>query len=596
MNKKIIVSLVAAAVVGAGTAGFVLYRIGMQQGMQQGMLQVGAAGTPDGASSTSSTSGNAAAPAMADPSSWGIPEGEAATRRHIAAGITGGDVDPVTGRQILYYHDPMMPGKNFDAPAKSPFMDMMLVPVYAGSGGADTGSVTVSSRIQQNLGLRTGEVVEGNLNPQISAVGAIAWNERGQFTMQARATGFVEKLHVRATLDHVTKGQPLFDIYVPDWVAAQEDYLSVRRMQGDNLETLVDAARQRMRQAGMNAAQIALVERSGVVQQRLTLVAPASGVVTQLMAREGSTVMPGMLLARINNLSTVWAEAEVPESQAAALREGSPVTATTPALPGVTFKGTLQALLPQVNAATRTRKARMQLENRAEQLVPGMFVQMQLTGRATGSSLLVPSEALIRSGKRTLVMAVDGETFRPLEVQVGIEQNGRSEIIAGLVKGQKIVLSGQFLIDSEASLRGVEARFGPPMSETPMPASSMPGMSMTEAPMSGMAMPAAPISEMAAPTASQTASQTYRTGATVAAVDGRTLTLKHPPIAALKWPAMTMDFTLAPGSELAAPPAGSEIEIEFRMQDGEGAQIIKLRRTGTGTKPATGAKPASGAP
>jgi Cu(I)/Ag(I) efflux system membrane fusion protein len=553
MNKKIIIiSLLAAAALGAGGVG--LYQYGMQQGMHN-----------------MAAAGKTAAPAMAktDPSSWGIAQGEAATRRHMEAGLKGGDVDPVTGRQILYYHDPMMPGKNFDAPAKSPFMDMMLVPAYAGSAGADTGTVTISSRIQQNLGLRTGEVVEGHLTPEISAVGAIAWNERGQFTLQARAAGFVEKLHVRATLDSVTKGQPLFDLYVPDWVAAQEDYLSVRRMQGRNLETLVDAARQRMRQVGMNQAQIALVERSGQVQQRMTLVAPASGVVTELMAREGSTVMAGMLLARINDLSTVWAQAEVPESQAAILREGSLVTATTPALPGVTFKGTLQALLPEVTALTRTRKARMELANPKGQLVPGMFVQMQLTGPPSGSSLLVPSEALIRSGQRTLVMVVEGEAFRPVEVQVGMQQNGQSEIMAGLAKGQKVVLSGQFLIDSEASLKGVEARLGPAMTEPPMPA--MPAMAMAETPV--------PV-----------AKPTYYTDARVEAVAGRVLTLTHPEIAALKWPAMTMDFTLAPELKLPAPPVGSAIEIEFRMQEGEGAQIVKLKRSATGARPAAGAQ------
>jgi Cu(I)/Ag(I) efflux system membrane fusion protein len=542
MNKKtIVISLLSAGMLGAGGVG--LYRLGMQQGM---------AHMPAAGGSEAKT---APKTAKADPSTWGVPAGEAATRRHMDSGLKGGDIDPVTGRKILYYHDPMVPGKKFDAPAKSPFMDMMLVPAYAGSEGADSGTVTVSSRIQQNLGLRTGEVVEGQLMPEISAVGAIAWNERGQFTVQARATGFVEKLHVRATLDRVVNGQPLFDLYVPDWVAVQEDYLSVRRMPGRNLETLVDAARQRMRQAGMSEAQIVLVERGGQVQARMTLRAPASGVVTELMAREGNTVMPGMLLARINDLSTVWAQAEVPESQAATLREGGAVTATTPALPGETFKGKVQALLPEVNGTTRTRKARMELANPKEQLVPGMFVQMRLAEQKTRSTLLVPSEALIRTGQRTLVMAVENGSFRPVEVQVGVEQNGRSEILDGLAQGQKIVLSGQFLIDSEASLKGVEARLG----------------SVTTA------TPAQPV-----PT-------TYRTSARVEAVAGETLTLTHPEIPALQWPGMTMDFKLAADLKPPALPSltvGSQIDIEFRLQEGDAPQIVKLQRTGG--KPAGG--------
>jgi len=456
MNTKMIAaSLLATGVLIAGGVG--LYHMGMQAGMAQTPNEGHAGHAPSAASTATPT---APAQALIDPSSWGIPEGEDATRRHMKDGIKAGDTDPVTGRKVLYYHDPMMPGQKFDAPAKSPFMEMMLVPAYAGGAGADNGTLSISPRIQQNLGIRIGEAIQDALSEDVSAVGAIAWNERGQVTLQARATGFVEKLHVRATLDSVVKGQPLFDLYVPEWVAVQEDYLSVRRMAGSDLASLVDAAQQRMRQAGMDEAQIALVKRSGKVQARFTMHAPISGVVTELTAREGSTVMPGMLLARINDLSTVWAQAEVPESQAAHVHEGDVVRATSPALAGQHFEGTVQALLPDINPMTRTRKARVELRNPNKLLVPGMFVQMRLTDRQARLALLVPSEALIRSGKRTLVMVVDNDSFRPVEVQVGVEQNGRSEILSGLNNEQKIVLSGQFLIDSEASLKGVEARLG----------------------------------------------------------------------------------------------------------------------------------------
>src|SRR2546427_9675702 len=169
---------------------------------------------------------------------------------------------------------------------KSPFMDMMMSPVYA-DGDADQGKVTVSSRIQQNLGVRTAEVTEGTLSPQLSAVGSIAFNERDQAIVQARATGYVERLHVRATLDPVAKGQPLVSLYVPDWIAAQEEFLSVRRMKGTDLGGLVDGARQRMRQVGMDDAQIALVERSGQTQPRITLSAPLGGVAVGGVGREG---------------------------------------------------------------------------------------------------------------------------------------------------------------------------------------------------------------------------------------------------------------------------------------------------------------------
>ncbi|MSQ60304.1 MAG: efflux RND transporter periplasmic adaptor subunit [Betaproteobacteria bacterium] len=399
---------------------------------------------------------SSSAPSRAIPSS--IAEGEAATRRHIASGLKAGDTDPDTGRKILYYHDPMVPGNKFDKPAKSPFMDMMLVPVYGGGAG-DEGQVSVSPRIQQNLGVRTAEVTLAVLSPRLSAVGSIAYNERDHAVVQARATGYVERLHVRATLDRVAKGQPLAELYWPEWIAAQEEFLSVRRMRGSGLEIIADAARQRMRQAGMNEEQIRLVESTDRTQPRTTLKAPIGGVVTELSVREGATVMSGATLFRINSLSTVWANAEVPESQAALIRPGAKVRATSPAAPGTTFEGKVQAILPEVNATTRTLKARVELANRDLRLAPGMFVTMQFTDMRASQALVVPSEALIQTGTRTVVLlAEENGKFRPVEVEAGIESEGKTEIKRGLDAGQRVVVSSQFLIDSEASLKGVEAR------------------------------------------------------------------------------------------------------------------------------------------
>ena len=466
--KPVLIGLLTAGALSA--AGYGLYAVGLQRGM--GL----AAGTPTapatagvtataGATSTATAGGAApgasptATPNEAVPQS--IAQGEEATRRHIAAGIKAGDVDPQTGKKVLYYRDPMVPGNKFDKPAKSPFMDMMLVPVYA-DGDGDGSKVTVSPRLQQSLGVRTAPVVEGTLSLQVSAVGSIAFNERDQVIVQARATGYVERLHVRATLDRVAKGQALAELYVPDWIAAQEEFLSVRRMRGTDLAPLVDGARQRMRLVGMSDAQIALVDRSGRTQPRFSLVAPIGGVVTELMAREGMTVMVGATLFRINGLSTVWANAEVPESQAALLRPGAKVQVKSPAAPGATFEGKVQAILPEINPTTRTLKARLELANPDGALVPGMFVQMQFMDMRAGKALLVPTEAIIQTGKRTVAMlAEQGENsgrFRPVDVEIGIESGGQTEIKRGLQAGQRVVVSSQFLIDSEASLKGVEAR------------------------------------------------------------------------------------------------------------------------------------------
>ena len=438
------------AVIGAG--GYALYALGMKQGMD---MSTGMAATAEAVPQT-------------------IAQGEEATRRHITAGIKAGDIDPVTGKKIIYYHDPMVPGNKFDKPAKSPFMDMMLVPVYV-DGDSDGSKVTVSPRIQQNLGIRTAEVTEGVLSPQVSAVGNIAFNERDQVFVQARATGYIERLLVRATLDRVSQGQALAELYVPDWIAAQEEFLSVKRMQGPDLASLVDAARQRMRQVGMSEEQVRLVESSGKTQARITLTAPIGGVVAELMAREGMTVMPGATLFRINGLGSVWANAEVPESQAALIHPGTKVQANSAAAPGTALRGTVQALLPEVNAATRTLTARVELANPGNLLVPGMFVTLRFMDMRAAKSLLIPTEAVIQTGKRAVVMlAEDKGKFRPVEVEIGIESNGQTEIKRGLQAGQRVVVSSQFLIDSEASLKGVEARLNDAPKAQGTPAGSKP--------------------------------------------------------------------------------------------------------------------------
>ena len=514
-TRSIVMAVAAAAALGA--AGFGLYRYGMQRGM----------GT---ASGPASTPAGVTAP---DAGPQSIAEGEAATRRHLEAGVKAGDVDPATGKKILYYHDPMVPGNRFERPAKSPFMDMMLVPVYADGGDGDQGKITVSPRIQQNLGVRTAVVKEGTLSPQVSAVGSIAFNERDQAIVQARATGYVERLHVRATLDRVAKGQPLVDLYVPEWIAAQEEFLSVRRMQGTDLAVLVDGARQRMRQVGMNEAQIRRVESTGTTQPRTTLLAPIGGVVVELMARDGMTVMSGATLFRINGLATVWANGEVPESQSALLRPGAKVQATSPAAPGTTFDGKVQAILPDVNAATRTLKARVELANRDFRLVPGMFVQMRFMDMRDDKALLVPTEALIRTGTRTVVMlAEEGGRFRPVEVEAGIESGGQTEIKRGLQAGQKVVVSSQFLIDSEASLRGVEAR----LNEAPPGSSQGAG-----SPQGGPARSAVGGSQTPKPSAA-TSAQRHQGEARVEAIGRDAITLSHGPIASIPWGSMTMDF------------------------------------------------------
>jgi Cu(I)/Ag(I) efflux system membrane fusion protein len=520
----------ALAVLGFGSAaGYGLYRAGMVQGMKM---------------SASSGAVSVAAVPIAGPQK-------------------AGDADPQTGKRVLYWHDPMVPGQKFDRPGKSPFMDMQLVPVYADSG--DASGVTIDPRVQQNLGVRTAEVTRGQLPSTVEAVGSVAFNERDVAVVQARANGFLERLYVRAPLDPVRQGQPLAELYVPDWVATQEDYLAAKRISASakdgGLAGLVDAARQRMRLAGMSEEQIRQVERNGTVLTRMTLTSPMNGVVTELAAREGMTVMAGAPLFRLNGLSTVWVNAEIPERQAAQVRPGNPVEARTAALPGAVFKGKVSAILPEVNAATRTIKARIEIANSGAQLVPGMFTSVSFAPATGKETLWVPSEALIQTGKRTVVILAqrDGR-FIPVDVEAGRDSNGQTEIRAGLEAGQKVVVSGQFLLDSEANLKASAMR----MNETP-----------------GAAPAALPAAAM------------HHAEGKVESIAKDEITISHGPIASLQWGAMTMNFKLPATGLPRDIAAGDTVSFDFRPRgDGtfEIASIAAMQGKGATPVPDSTAK------
>lgn len=438
---------------GIAVAVYLAYRLGRREGMSTieqtaPLEQISAASAPTLA---------------VDPSQWSISEGGEATRRHMEQGLKAGDIDPVTGREILHYYDPMLPANKFEDPGKSPFMDMMMVPAYAGaSQESDAGTVQISPRLQQNTGIRSAAVRTGSIAAVIDAVGSVAWNERDQVQLQARAQGFVERLHVRAEFDPVTAGQALADLYVPDWIAAQEEYFAVSSFPGSDLDMLLASARSRMRQAGMSDEQIAFVIERGAVQRLFTLRSPIAGIVTELGVRDGMTIMPGMTLFGINGTASVWAEAEVPESQAALLRAGDRVTAETPSVPGKHYEGRVQALLPSLDRALRTRKARIELENPEEQLVPGMLMRMSLAAGTQESVLLIPTAAIVDTGPRKIVFVDEGQgSYRPTKITTGTEAGEETVVTSGLEAGERVVVSGQFLLDSEASLNGLELRLGP---------------------------------------------------------------------------------------------------------------------------------------
>ena len=463
------------------------------------------------------------------------------------------------GRRVLYWHDPMVPGQRFDQPGKSPFMDMLLVPVYA-EAASDSGTVGVDPRLAQSLGVRTVEAKAGTLDTGFRATGAVAVDERTLTGVQSRVQGFVERLHVRATYDPVRAGQPIADLFVPEWVAAQEELLALLASAQPGAHTLVDAARQRLRLLGMPDDEIARAERERKSAGRVSVTAPVDGIVWEIGARDGMAVMPGQNLVRIAGLTSVWVIAEVPEAQSALVAVGAPVDVRAAAFPDRPLRGTVQALLPEVNAATRTVRARIELANPRGALKPGMFATVAFRGVRAASGVLVPSEAVIRTGTRDVVIVATGEgRYAPVDVEVGREAGDLSEITRGLAPGTRVVTSGQFLIDSEASLRGVLGR---------MNAAGAPAPTAPAAPAASQhAQASDPHAGHGAPQAAA-GNVRHRASGVVRDIVGDDVFIEHGPIPSAGMGAMTMGFSAPPGGVPAGVKPGVRIDFEFEITPG----------------------------
>ena len=472
------------------------------------------------------------------------------TAQPMAAAPTNADA-----RKPLYWYDPMVPGQHFDKPGKSPFMDMQLLPKYADEKGAEDGAVRIDAGAAQNLGLRTVQVREGRLPGGLSVPGTVEFNQRDVAVVQARAGGFVQKVNARAPGDVIDAGAPLADILVPDWGGAQAEYLAVRRS-GD--PALISAARQRLKLLGMSEGLVQAVERDGRPRTIITIPTPSGGVITRLDVRAGMTVAMGQTLAEINGVGRVWVTAAVPEALAGKLRSGPSAGVTFTAWPGERFDGRVQAILPQVQGDSRTVQARIELANPQGRLRPGLFATVTFAA-ADKSALLIPSEAVIRTGRRAVVMLASGNgRYQAVEVRTGEEAGGQTEILAGLNAGQSVVASGQFLVDSEASLSGLQVR--------PLPA--QPAMS----PMPSMAMP--PTSKVA-PTSPLLPSAEGR----IEMIDKDGVTISHGPVPAIGWPAMTMTFS-ADARQLQGLKAGDQVTFAFE-QTARGATVRRIAKMET---------------
>jgi|JI8StandDraft_1071087.scaffolds.fasta_scaffold00969_11 Cu(I)/Ag(I) efflux system membrane fusion protein len=378
--------------------------------------------------------------------------------RHSAgdrSGRSGAAATVATERKVLYWYDPMVPDQHFDKPGKSPFMDMQLVPKYADE--AASAGVRISSDMQQSVGIRTVVVDTGTLASAIRVPGTLTWDLRQEVVVSARVEGIVTRVEVKAPFEPVHRGQTLATLLAPEWSSALAEAQALGDARSASARELRSAAQQRLRVLGVSG-------RSG--RDGVTLTAPGEGVVSEVLVREGQTVMPGMPLFRINGTTTLWLEAAIPQAGVAGIRPGTPVEATTSAMPGQTFRGEVERLLPVVDALSRTQRARIVLRNPDGVLAPGMFAEVTLQPAAGAPVPLIPSEALIATGddSRVIVQTATG-AFRPVRVRTGRSGGGRTEILAGLSGGERVVVSGQFLIDSEASLSGALARMG----EVPAP-------------------------------------------------------------------------------------------------------------------------------
>ena len=441
-------------------------------------------------------------------------------------------------RRVLYWYDPMVPSQRFDKPGKSPFMDMELVPRYADEGG-DTAHVRIDPGVAQNLGMRLAPVSRSDLAETIHASGVVRYNERDVAIVQARSGGYVERVARLAPGDVVQAGALIAELLVPQWAAAQQEYLALQAT-GD--ADLTAAAEARMRLAGMPERLIREVKASGRLQDRIAITAPIAGELQVLEVRPGMTLEAGQTLARINGIASVWLDVAVPQAQAAAVRSGQTVEARFTAFPGETVAGRVIAILPGVDPAARALTVRIELPNRDGRIRPGLSAEVAIAG-PSARALTVPSEAVIRGGRRALVIvAEDNGRYRPVEVTLGRQANDRTEVLTGLTEGQQVVASGQFLIDSEASLQGLLDRLS------------------------------------AAPGGTEAAAL-HEADAVIEDIDGEEATLAHGPFESLSMPGMTMVFPLARPELAQGLKPGDRVRVGVRQTD-DGLLVEKIEKTG----------------
>ncbi|OGA15710.1 MAG: efflux transporter periplasmic adaptor subunit [Betaproteobacteria bacterium RIFCSPLOWO2_02_FULL_63_19] len=500
------------------------------------------------------------------------------------AAATAPAAAPAAGakRRILYYRNPMgLPGTS-PVPKKDP-MGMDYIAVYADedeSPAPGAPLVKLSLDKVQKLGVKTEAVALRDLRSTVRAVATAQANERLLHTVTSKFDGWIQKLHVNTTGQAVRMGEPLMDVFSPDLIAAQQEYLiarsGVQTLAGGSEEVqasmrrLADGALQRLRNWDISEPELRRLEQDAKARQYLTLRSPANGVVLDKPSIEGKRFMAGEVLYQIADLSSVWLLAEVFERDLAHVRVGQSVQVKVDAYPEKVFAGKLTFVYPTLNNETRTAKARIELANPQALLKPSMHGRAEFSSiHANEPSLTVPDSAVLDSGTRQLVLVQRGEgKFEPRPVKLGARGDGYVEVLEGVKVGERVVVSANFLIDAESNLKAAFSGFGQ-------------GADSAKPDRQVETKPGATAAAVAA---------THRGEGTVQAMDpaGATITLAHGPIASLKWPAMTMEFKAKDAALLRALKSGQRIVFDMVGEPGGEYTIIRIQPAGA--KPAAAAQ------
>ena len=367
-------------------------------------------------------------------------------------------------RKIAYYKDPMHPWFTSDRPGKAPDCGMDMVPVYEGE--SDAKGIKIDPVTVQNIGVKVEDVVKRKLNKTIRAVGKVDYDERRVYSVNTKIMGWVEKLYVDYTGKLIHKGEPLMELYSPELVSTQEEYLQAlryqKKLQESSLEEarrgsdeLIQSARRRLQYWDIPESEIKALEERGTPNKTMTIYSPVDGIVTEKMVRKGQNIMAGMELYKIADLSTVWVLAEVYQYELPWVKVGGQVEIEISYLPGKSFKGTITYIYPYLSMETRTAKVRVEVRNTPNfELKPDMYATVKIVSPLSIEAVVVPDQAIIRSGERNVVVvALGGGYFDPRDVKLGVMAEGYVQILDGVQEGEKIVVSSQFLIDSESNLK-----------------------------------------------------------------------------------------------------------------------------------------------